>query len=158
MTKRKNPRKPFIRFLFVVYGALMLWLLFGRSSGWGSDRGYAELLAENFNLTPFQTIRDYWKVIYHRTNDTYLVHCSINLVGNVVMFIPIGWLLPSIFKTQRNFLVFLLTCGMLVLSIELIQWLTLLGRFDIDDIILNMIGLLLGFVGYGLQSPRKKKK
>ena len=40
--KRKVNTQPFWRFLFVLYLALMLWLLFGRSPGWTAGLTYRE--------------------------------------------------------------------------------------------------------------------
>ena len=156
MKKRKTNMLPLTRFLFLVYLALMLWLLFGRSYGWIDGLSYREMLRQNINLQPLLTIRNYLHVIIHRSNDTVLVHCIINLAGNVVMFIPAGWLLPRIWKIYRNFFQFLATCTAAILLVELTQLLTLLGSFDIDDVILNLIGLTIGYLFYLLTHPREK--
>ena len=156
MTRRKQNYHPARRFAFLVYMALMLWLLFGRSYGWVEGLSYEEMLWQNVNFTPLLTIKNYLKVILHRTNDSVYVHCLINLVGNVVMFIPAGWLLPGIWKSHRNFFQFITTCFAAVLFIELTQLLTLLGSFDVDDVILNMSGLLVGYLAYILSHIKKK--
>ena len=154
--KRKVNTKPLWRFLFVVYCGVMLWLLFGRSQGWVDDLSYREMLERNINLTPLQTIRDYWNVVFYRTNDAYLVHCFINLAGNVLLFIPAGWLLPKIFPTQRNFIRFFATCTGQILLVESVQLFTLLGSFDIDDVILNLCGMILGFLAYHIGRAAKR--
>ena len=155
--KRKVNTKPLWRFLFVVYCAVMLWLLFGRSQGWVDGLTYRQMLERNINLTPLQTIRDYWNVVFYRTNDAYLVHCFINLAGNVLLFIPAGWLLPKIFPTQRHFVRFFATCSGLILMVESVQLFTLLGSFDIDDVILNLGGMLLGFLVYHIGKAAKRR-
>ena len=53
-------------------------------------------------------------------------------------------------------LVFLLTCTALILTIELVQLLTLLGSFDVDDIILNLGGMTVGYIAC-LLFHRKKR-
>lgn len=148
MAKRKQKRnwQPFWRFLFVIYAGLMLWLLFGRSSGWVENLTYRQMLQQNINITPFYTIDNYVNVLLHYPNAKIYNHCLINLVGNVVMFIPAGWLLPRIFQKMHNFLLFLMSSVFGILLIEIIQLLTLLGSFDIDDIILNLVGLLVGYI------------
>ena len=145
MSKKQSSRKPFLRFLFLVYCGVMLWLLFFRSRGWVEGVPYRQLLEQNINLTPFLTIRNYLQVVIHRTNDAVLVHCFINLAGNVLLFIPAGYLLPKIWKKQENFFRFFFTCLLSILLVELVQLFSLLGSFDIDDLILNLAGMILGF-------------
>lgn len=156
MSKKKYNRHPVMRFAFLVYMAMMLWLLFGRSRGWVEGLTYEQMLRLNVNFQPLYTIRNYLQVVLHRTNDDVLVHCIINLVGNVVMFIPAGWLLPGIWKGHRNFFQFFATTLAAILIIELTQLLTLLGSFDVDDVILNMAGLILGYLAYILTHLHKK--
>ena len=154
--KRKVNTQPFWRFLFVVYCGIMLWLLFGRSQGWMEGLTYQQMLEHNINLIPLQTIRDYWNVVRYRTNDDYLVHCFINLAGNVLLFIPAGWLLPKVFPKLRNFFRFFATCTGLIFLVETVQLLTLLGSFDIDDVILNLAGMTLGFIVYHIGTALKR--
>ena len=146
MKKRSNHQHPFLRFLFVVYCSIMLWLLFGRSSGWTEGLSYQQMLQRNINLIPLYTIKNYLQVVIHRTNDEVFTHCLINLLGNVLLFIPIGYLLPKIWKKQQRFFVFLLSVLLLIIIIELTQLFTLLGSFDIDDIILNLTGMIIGYL------------
>lgn len=146
MARRKPNTQPFWRFLFLLYMGLMLWLLFGRGRGWDSSSGYLQTLMGNINLRPFYTIRNYLNIVLHYPDAAIFPHCVINLVGNVVMFIPAGWLLPRIFKGMRKFLVFLLSCLLGILFVEILQLVTLLGSFDVDDIILNLIGMVTGFL------------
>ena len=157
MAKRSGAKSPFIRFLFLVYCGVMLWLLFGRSQGWVDGLTYEEMLRRNTNLEPFFTIKNYWYVISHRSNDDVLLHCIINLGGNIFLFIPAGWLLPKIWKKQRNFFRFIGTCFLSIFLVELLQLFTLLGSFDVDDLILNLSGMTVGFLYYHLTNRRKKR-
>lgn len=146
MARRKPNTQPLWRFLFLIYGAVMLWLLFGRSSGWNEALSYRQMIEGNINLKPFYTIKNYMNIVLHYPNAEIFPHCVINLVGNVILFVPAGWLLPRIFRTMRKFFPFLLTCLSAIAVIELIQLLTLLGSLDVDDIILNMTGMITGFL------------
>ncbi len=148
MAKKKVNTQPFWRFLFLVYLALMLWLLFGRTYNWVDGLTYQEMIARNINAKPFYTIDNYLYVVLHRPQSGIFLHCLINLVGNVVMFIPAGWLLPRIFPRFRRFWKFLLCCAVSILLIEVFQLFTLLGSFDVDDIILNLIGMILGYLAW----------
>lgn len=144
--KKTSSRQPFMRFLFLVYCAAMLWLLFGRSFGWDDGLTYREMLQKSINLTPLFTIRNYLQVVLYRTNDAVFGHCLINLLGNILLFIPIGFLLPKLWKTMRNFFIFIIFVLLLILLVELTQLFTLLGSFDVDDIILNLTGMIIGYL------------
>lgn len=151
---RKINTQPFWRFLFVVYGALMLWLLFFRSPGWIDGLSYREILKHNINLQPFYTIDNYVNVITKYPESPYYTQCIIELAGNVLMFIPAGWLLPCLFKPMRKFFPFLLTCILAIVFVESLQLFTLLGNFDVDDIILNLAGMLTGYILYALTAKK----
>lgn len=72
-----------------------------------------------------------------------------NLLGNLLLFLPMGVFLPLIFKEKFNkfskFLVFILVT---VILVEVLQFITFLGSLDIDDFILNVIGAMIGFLIY----------
>ena len=155
MKKSKSGRHPFVRFLFLVYAAALLWLLFGRTSAWTEGLSYKETLRQNTNLSPLLTIQNYWYVIRHSSVASLVRHCSINLVGNILLFIPPGYWLVRIWPRFRNLFLFLISCAGLILLIETLQLFTLLGRFDVDDIILNLAGMLIGYL-FCLLRHRKK--
>lgn len=69
-----------------------------------------------------------------------------NVLGNMLMFIPYGFFSSYFLKEKNGFVIFLLT-AILSFSIEYIQ--LRIGRvFDIDDIILNVVGGLIGYFIY----------
>ena len=152
--KRDPRRSPMLRFLFLVYCGVMLWLLFFRSWGWDNGLSYRQMLQSNINLTPLFTIRNYLHVVIHRSNDDILMHCIINLAGNIFLFIPLGYLLPKLWRAQENFFRFLFTCFVSILLVELVQLFALLGSFDVDDIILNLSGMTMGFIYYHLTKKK----
>lgn len=147
MKKKHYPKStPLWRFLFVVYAVILLWLLFDRPSGWGSELSYAGQMRQNMNLIPFYTIGNYWQVVKRMDFTPIFYHCVINLGGNIFLFIPIGYFLPWLWPCLRKFFPFLLTCVLSITLVELLQLVTLLGSLDIDDLILNLFGMLLGYV------------
>jgi len=155
MGRTPNKRTRTATVFFVLYCAAMLWLLFCRSPGWIPGLDYEEQLRANINLTPLYTIKNYLRVVLKRTNDDALLHCIINLGGNVLLFVPAGVLLPKLWPKQRNFFRFFATCTGIMFFIEVLQLFTLLGSFDIDDLILNLAGMTLGFIGYHLFHKQK---
>lgn len=150
MAKSGSKKTKRLKVFFFIYCAFMIWLLFFRSSGWIAGMSYEEQLQQNINLQPLLTIRNYWNVIYHRTNDSALVHCIINLGGNIFLFIPIGVLVPRIYPKLRNFFRFFCVCLGVMFMVEVLQLFTLLGSFDVDDLILNLFGMTTGFIGFHL--------
>lgn len=150
MSKKKKKKSqdstPLLRFLFVVYVALLLWLLFDRPVARDPVFDYAQMLRGNMNLVPFHTIGNYWKVVTRWEFTPLFYHCVINLGGNLFLFIPIGYLLPRLWPFLRNFFSFLLTCTLAITLVELLQLVTLLGSLDIDDLILNLLGMILGYL------------
>jgi len=68
------------------------------------------------------------------------------LVGNVIMFIPLGYLLPNIWKKLQKFYKTALVAIGIVSVAEILQYLTGLGSFDVDDFILNCFGITVGYI------------
>lgn len=157
MGKTKSRHNPFLRILFLLYCGGMLYLLFFGSRQAASG-DYWALVKQNYNLQPFYTIRNYLRVLFY-SNSAYLVrHCYINLAGNLLLFIPGGLFLPLLWSSWRKFWRFLFGCLLVLLCIETTQLFTLLGSFDIDDIILNLLGLSIGYALYVLTHRRRKRK
>ena len=142
------------RVLFGIYCTLMLWLLFGqRMDGTSLDITLA-VDGENLNLVPFETVRLYWRLLKNGASEALLRHAMVNLLGNVVMFVPLGWFLPGIFQRFRNFFLTVVVAALIICLVEALQYITGLGSCDIDDLILNIAGVILG---YGLWKRKHKK-
>ncbi len=74
----------------------------------------------------------------------------INLAGNILIFAPFGMLIPLLEKRlNRGWLVILLGLSFSLL-IELAQTFLIARVFDVDDLILNASGTLIGFLVYAL--------
>ncbi|OBY77579.1 teicoplanin resistance protein VanZ [Paenibacillus sp. KS1] len=69
-------------------------------------------------------------------------------IGNIAAFIPFGILIPLLYRT--GFVRFIALFILSILMIETIQALTLLGSFDINDVIENSLGAAIGFWAYKL--------
>lgn len=136
--------------LFTLYCVLMLWLLFDRT-GYEAGIPYREQL--KCNLVPFETIGRFLRLL-GSSQGGLRTHAFINLVGNVVMFIPLGFFLPKLWQKQRKLWQTLLTTALIILLVELTQMFTLVGTCDTDDLILNVLGAA---IGYGLYKLLIKK-
>ncbi len=97
------------------------------------------------NFIPFKTVYDY---IVRIANDSINLDIAVkNLVGNLIVFLPMGCFLPCLFEKMRSFKNTALCVLAIVLCIELGQILFGVGSFDIDDIIFNVGG---GMIGYAI--------
>lgn len=66
------------------------------------------------------------------------------VLGNVVMFIPfgfLGWIFPQLKNLKKLVITFVST----IVIVEALQYFSRLGVFDVDDVILNTFGVLLGW-------------
>lgn len=138
------------RILFLAYCALMLWLLFGQRYEGTQLRELLENADRRANFVPFETVRLYLRLLKNGASESLLRHAVINLVGNVVMFVPLGWLLPAVWERLRGFFKTFLLCAAIICLVEAVQYATALGSCDIDDLILNLIGATLGYAFWRL--------
>ncbi|WP_406357607.1 VanZ family protein [Streptomyces sp. NBC_00658] len=75
--------------------------------------------------------------------------------GNILLGVPFGLLLPVLWPKARGVLRVLLLTAVVMLLVELIQGAVITGRaFDIDDVILNTSGALLGYLLLGRRLGR----
>ncbi len=135
-----------IKVLFFIYIVTMLWLLFGQRLNTLYIYNYSEQIKQNTNLIPFITIERYIILIQNTPNIHLVKHAIINLLGNIVMFVPLGFFLPAIVKKTKNYLIFLLYIVVTITLVEAVQLFTLLGSCDIDDLIFNTIGATIGYL------------
>ena len=63
----------------------------------------------------------------------------------MVMFVPLGWLLPAVWERLRAFFKTFFLSAVLICAVEAIQYVTTLGSCDVDDLILNLLGITLGY-------------
>lgn len=143
-------REKRIKLLFAVYGIIMLWLLFGQRIGQTGSGSYWQQLEKHIIFTPLLTIRRFLWVLRYSTNAAQIRHAVVNLVGNVIMFVPLGFFVPCIWKKPRRFGWHLLAMVLTIVGIELLQLFSLLGTCDVDDLLLNLVGTTVGFAVWKL--------
>lgn len=139
--------------LFAIYCIAMLYLLFGREEA-PAGIPYTEQLRLRLNLIPFQTLQLQLGLLSEYDRPWLIRHAAVNLLGNIVLFIPLGIFLPKLWIPLRQFWKTLLAVAGIIALVEIVQVLTLLGRCDIDDLILNLMGAA---IGYGLWTHIRKK-
>lgn len=149
MSKTKRIVRIWGRMNFVLYMVFTLYIMFFSESLDRTNVGDSY----RYNLTLFKEISRFWNMRY-----TYGWHVTIvNLLGNVVCFIPFGFLLPTLSKKKlfKNFLSVTFMAMLFSIGIETAQLLMKVGAFDVDDIFLNTLG---GFMGYILMKLTKIRK
>lgn len=102
---------------------------------------YVDTLADRMawaNVSPFSTI-----MLYAKGQPTWEIALR-NLVGNLVLFLPLGIFLPLLLRTHSWKKTFLLSFVISALF-EIAQILLARGNFDVDDVILNTAGAMLGY-------------
>lgn len=140
--KKSTGIRAFAIVLFFLYFVVLFYFLFFSEE---MGRTYSER-AYHYNLVPFHEIMRF--IQYYDVLGMEAV--LLNLAGNVVAFMPFGFFLPIFAEHCKRFMNTLLYSFELSLLVELIQLITKVGSFDVDDIILNTLGGALGFVVYKL--------
>lgn len=127
----------FLGLFLLLFAELTLFdPVWGRNGGFGIswDKELFDAYVENsVNLIPFKTIAEFFA-----KGDPRMF--MVNIIGNLVCLMPLGIILPLVSKKQNNTAVFMLTVSLIVISVELLQFITLAGSCDIDDLILNLAG------------------
>ena len=95
------------------------------------------------NLIPFRVITEFFTDLINMeiSFDKFVY----NIFGNIIAFMPFAFFLPILFKKENNVKIFIITMIIIVSLIEMTQFITLSGTFDIDDYILNVGGAYLMF-------------
>lgn len=103
------------------------------------------------NVVPFKIFIDTYKEVFVNGNINYFL---ISFLGNIGMFIPIGLLIPVIWKLKDKTIILI---GFLIsLSIEISQLFLNRGT-DIDDLLFNTFGTIIGLVIYKIISKKENK-
>lgn len=123
------------------YLLIMLDLLFRFRVILNPDR----IIARSFNLVPLKTIFAYLSNSANVSSSLALK----NLLGNIVVFIPFGLYVQALIKKSslaKNVIVVAVSS----IAVELIQLALAVGALDIDDVILNTLGGLVGILLFRL--------
>lgn len=118
--------------LLIFYTLFLLYMMFygcGRVAG---EIGYIQ-------LKPFKTIK------YFLGDNIAIQKFAVNIIGNILVFIPFGWL--SLWSRKKFSLPKLIVgFPIAVAIIEMVQYFSGRGTADVDDLFLNTFGMLLGYL------------
>ncbi len=163
--KKKSSKKREI-LISCLLGYILMLCIFMFMPNYLISKGGIDLSAQNFdfvgnfkdragsgywgvNIFPLRTIKSYLKY-------SGFFHSFLNIVGNILIFVPLGFFIPTLYKRFQNFLKATLVFVLISLFIEFIQF--FVGRsVDIDDMILNTLGGIIGYIIYRLNEKKLKK-
>ncbi len=147
LRKKIGEQGNWVRILFVLYILIVIKVIIFKypyeelraiASSWRRDVILEGLGTANF--TPFKTIKMY-------IDYAYKLNSVENLAGNVLVFVPFGFLFPFVAREGERFFVMFVNAFVFILGIEVFQLFSAFGAFDVDDILLNCLGAA---VGYGI--------
>jgi len=126
------------KLLFVFYLAALAYVcLFSEQLG-------RQITVEEYryNLIPFREISRF----YTYKEIVGFSSFMLNLFGNILVFIPFGFIIPVIRVKKRKLSDVIISTFLLSLTIETIQLFLRVGAFDVDDLILNTLGGVIGYI------------
>ena len=123
--------------LFLLYVIFLFFFLF--LAEWYGRTGVSE--EYRYNLELFREIKRF--ITYREQLGTFAV--LTNLAGNIVIFVPYGFFISMASRSRGFFKTLFFSMG-LSLCVEVTQLFTRVGSFDVDDILLNTIGGVSGYI------------
>ncbi len=138
-SRKKQLARRFGLLLFLIYLVVLTYFLF--FADW-YDHAPGKHWQYHYNLVPFTEIRRFLRY------GTQLGAASIflNLIGNIIGFFPFGFFLPVISRRFRSVRIVALAGLVSSTAIEIVQLVTRSGVCDVDDIMLNTLGAVLGYL------------
>lgn len=145
--KKRTSAFPLWSWLFVIYMVMLFYVtLFAWN--YGASLGPVGPGGRNYNLTPFLSI---YRIAVFSPDLAAPVRI---LAGNVILFMPFGFLFPLFVKQLRrrkkevSIFTVIFTAMLLSVSIEIAQFVFTYRVSNIDDVILNTFGALIGVCVY----------
>lgn len=137
--KISSPIIPSIGLL--IYLSFLIWRMFFYAySGVYRVKGSAG----QYNLLPLKTIINFIMHFNSYNLDIFLY----NILGNIIVFIPLGLLISCILRRKKNAIIVMIISLVFILCAETMQLVLRVGVFDVDDIILNLLGSYIGYIGF----------
>lgn len=152
--------KEIMRLLFSCYLTGLISLVVLPANFWldffdGVFLGWWDEMLPLFSFSGFNLVPSFIKALSGELNIGSWVKTM--LIGNIAMFLPLGFFLPFITErvNKKNIFVVAIAVPFIV---ELLQM--VFGRsFDIDDLICNFIGIVAGFfIGFAIKNIKQKSK
>lgn len=159
--ERENTMKKALKIVLgaalAVYVLALIYILFlrGRGNVYMQALTFDEYAKYAVNLVPFETIMVFWRALKENRINTDIA--LLNIFGNIALFVPFGFLIPVFEKKLRSLWKCAAVSLAVILVVETLQLLFKVGSFDVDDIILNMAGVVIGYAVYKIGFSIYKK-
>lgn len=137
--KNKKLISKFSFLLIQIYSLIILYFTLMSEYMGRTERGI-----HRYNLIPFNEIGRFIKYIDVVSVSGFLI----NICGNILVFAPLGFLIPLWNPKRRRWYYILRYSFLFSLCIELLQLYLCVGVFDVDDLIMNTIGGMIGWCIY----------
>ncbi|MEG0895508.1 MAG: VanZ family protein, partial [Oscillospiraceae bacterium] len=126
----------------------LLLVTLGKNTYHWSNLSYIEYIKNSINFIPFKTIYTY---IQSAVNNTMNISIILqNIIFPIILFVPMG-ILSLINENHFKKTTHIVCCSLAISTvIEVLQLVLRRGVFDIDDILLNLLGTVLGIVIFSL--------
>ncbi len=132
--------------IFIVYFLLLIKIVLFKYRGFLTT--FDKLITgeldgfRSYNVIPFQSIWEFTKLMF----SGHFSRGFNNIIGNIFVFAPFGYFVPLLHKKCQKAKTVVLAGFCVSLIFEICQYFLYLGSADIDDIMLNLLGVILGFL------------
>ncbi|ROR27488.1 VanZ like protein [Mobilisporobacter senegalensis] len=131
---------------FIFYLFELVFVLFFEPRGYLSGMILLDYIKQSSNVIPFKNISTYARALFDGSMNMDIP--LTNLFGNLLLFLPMGVYFPYCIKKANKISVYCICMIIILFIIEIVQLITRRGIFDIDDIILRILGAFIGFTIY----------
>lgn len=155
LTKKLNYDKKILKINLIIYFLMYIFLVFSLTLfddiynrnglvliDWDKQL-LKRYLDTSFNIVPFKTIKLF--INGYINGFVSIKSLAINILGNLFAFMPCALFIPILFKKINKYYKFFIILMVSVVIIEILQFITMSGSCDIDDLILNITGATVAY-------------
>lgn len=146
--RKTRALRAFGKVLFLLYVGFLIYFLF--LAEWYGRTGVSE--EYRYNLELFREIKRF--IIYRDQLGAFAVFA--NLAGNILIFMPYGFFISMASRSRGFFKTLFFSMG-LSLCVEITQLFSRVGSFDVDDILLNTVGGVVGYIIFLICNAIRRK-
>ncbi len=142
MNRQYEIQRLILIFLFVLYILFMMKILFFKYISLTEFVFNHEYAIRSVNLVPFRSIEEYYNTYFGNN-----LIANVNVLGNVLIFAPLG-VYTSMYFDKYSLLKCIIIGMITSIAVEVVQYTLAIGVTDIDDVILNTLGVSIGVLTY----------